>query len=93
MGKAELNIEVDEALLAQARERGLDIVGLVEDALRHALPPRGVAEDGAPDFAVEQAPSDEEKARRWTEENAEAIKAQRERIDAVGIFGEDLRTW
>ena len=93
MGKAELNIEVDEALLAQARERGLDIAGLVEDALRHALPPRGVAEDGAPDFAVEQALSDEEKARRWTEENAEAIKAQRERIDAVGIFGEDLRTW
>ena len=93
MGKAELNIEVDEALLAQARERGLDIGGLVEDALRHALPPRGVAEDGAPDFAVEQALSDEEKARRWTEENAEAIKAQRERIDAVGIFGEDLRTW
>ena len=93
MGKAELNIEVDEALLAQARERGLDIAGLVEDALRHALPPRGVAEGGAPDFTVEQAPSDEEKARRWTEENAEAIKAQRERIDAVGIFGEDLRTW
>ena len=93
MGKAELKIEVDEALLAQAREHGLDIAGLVEDALRHALPTRGVAEGGTPDFAVEQAPSDEEKARRWTEENAEAIKAQRERIDAVGIFGEDLRTW
>ena len=57
------------------------------------MPQRGVAEDGAPDFAVEQALSDEEKARRWAEENAEAIKAQRERIDAVGIFGEDLRTW
>ena len=93
MGKAELKIEVDEALLAHARERGLDIAGVVEDALRQALPPRGVAEDGAPDFAVEQALSDEEKARRWAEENAEAIKAQRERIDAVGIFGEDLRTW
>lgn len=34
--------------------------------------------------------SDDEKARRWAEENAEAIKAQRERIDAIG---EDLRTW
>ena len=93
MGKAELKIEVDEALLAQARERGLDIAGVIEDALRQALPPRGVAEDGAPDFAVEQALSDEEKARRWAEENAEAIKANRERIEEFGIFGEDLRTW
>ncbi|MBP6878203.1 MAG: type II toxin-antitoxin system CcdA family antitoxin [Phenylobacterium sp.] len=93
MGKAELKIEVDEALLAHARERGLDIAGVVEDALRQALPPRGVAEDGAPDFAVEQALSDEEKARRWAEENAEAIKANRERIEEFGIFGEDLRTW
>ena len=92
MGKAELKIEVDEALLAHARERGLDIAGVVEDALRQALPPRGVAEDGAPDFAVEQALSDEEKARRWAEENAEAIKANRERIEEFGIFGEDLRT-
>ena len=92
MGKAELKIEVDEALLAHARERGLDIAGVVEDALSQALPPRGVAEDGAPDFAVEQALSDEEKARRWAEENAEAIKANRERIEEFGIFGEDLRT-
>ena len=29
----------------------------------------------------------------WAEENAEAIKAQGERIAAIGVFGEDLRTW
>ncbi|WP_293900338.1 type II toxin-antitoxin system CcdA family antitoxin [Phenylobacterium sp.] len=35
----------------------------------------------------------EEKAQRWAEENAEAIQAQKARIEAYGIFGEDLRTW
>jgi len=53
----------------------------------------GKAESSAPDFVVDKALSDEEKARRSAEENAEAIKAQRERIDAVGILGEDPRTW
>jgi antitoxin CcdA len=93
MGKVELKIEVDEALLAQAAECGLDIPRIVEEALKLALPPPGLAEGSAPDFTFDKALSDEEKARRWAEENAEAIKAQRERIDAVGIFGEDLRTW
>ena len=81
------------ALLARANELGLDIARITEDALRLALPPAGLAENGTPDFAAPQALGDDEKARRWAEENAEAIKAQRERIDAVGIFGEDLRTW
>ncbi|MDO8912535.1 MAG: phytanoyl-CoA dioxygenase family protein [Phenylobacterium sp.] len=32
-------------------------------------------------------------AAEWAEENAEAIKANRERIAKHGIFGEDLRRW
>ena len=93
MGKAELKIEVDEALLVQAAERGLDIPRIVEEALKLALPPPGLAESSAPDFALDKSLSDEEKARRWAEENAEAIKANRERIEEFGIFGEDLRSW
>lgn len=79
MGKIELKIEIDADLLAQARAAGLVFEDLVEDGLRRALRVPG--------------PSDEDKARQWAEENVEAIKAQRERIDAVGVFGEDLRTW
>lgn len=37
--------------------------------------------------------SDEQKARLWAEENAEALRLQRARIDSIGVFGEDLRTW
>lgn len=93
MGKAELKLEIDEDLLAQAKSSGLDLAQVVEDALRLALPPSGLAEGGAPDFAADKSLSDDEKARRWAEENAEAIKANRERIEEFGIFGEDLRTW
>jgi len=83
MGKVELKIEIDEALLAEAQEAGLSVSRLTEQSLRRELSEtrryRGL--------------SDEDKAKRWAEENAEAIKAQRERIEACGVFGEDLRTW
>jgi antitoxin CcdA len=83
MGKVELKIEVDAELLAQAREAGLKIEQITETGLRLALAEteryRGL--------------SDEEKARRWAQDNAEAIKAHRERIEQYGVFGEDLRTW
>ena len=35
----------------------------------------------------------EERARRWAEENAEAIKARCERIEREGCFGEEWRRW
>ena len=77
MGKTELKIELDAVLLEQARAAGLDLAGLTEAALRRALPNA----DG------------EARARRWAEENAEAIRAHQERIEKYGVFGEDLRTW
>ncbi|WP_312161846.1 type II toxin-antitoxin system CcdA family antitoxin [Phenylobacterium sp.] len=77
MGKAELKITIDEDLLAQAVELGLDVNALTEAAVRAAL------RDNA----------DEAKARRWASDNAEAIEANRERIERYGVFGEDLRTW
>ena len=94
MGKAELKIEIDADLLAQAGASGLDLREIIEEALRTSLSTNGMAETVAtPEFSPPPALNDDEKARRWAEENAEAIKAQRERIDAIGVFGEDLRTW
>ena len=68
---------------------------LVEDALRAVLGPPGMAEaiEAEEDRFAGMSSDDAAKARRWAEENAEALKAQRERIDAFGVFGEDLRTW
>ena len=77
MGKIELKIEIDADLLAEARAAGLSIVEITEAAVRARLP----------------AKSDEDKARRWAEDNVEAIRANRERIAEHGIFGEDLRSW
>jgi len=77
MGKTELRIDIDADLLAQAEACGLDIAQTLEAELRRAV----------------SRADDDAKARRWAEENDEALKAQRERIDAHGVFGEDLRTW
>ena len=77
MGKAELRIEIDELLLEQAQAAHIPVEVLVERALKTAL-----GEAAA-----------EERARRWAEENAEAIKDHERRIAERGVFGEDLRTW
>ena len=92
MGKAELRIEIDAELLAQAKASGLDLVALAEESLRLALGKTGMAESGTPALS-HPVVADEEKARRWAEQNADAIEAQRQRIEQFGVFGEDLRTW
>ena len=80
MGTVELNIEIEPELLAQAKRLGLSVAGLSEVQLRlllQRLDPAGA----------------EERARRWAEENAEAIKARCERIEREGCFGEEWRRW
>ena len=77
MPDVELRLQIDAHLLEQARAAKLPIVVLVERALKAAL-------------GLEAA---EKRARRWAEENAEAIKAYNERIERHGCFGDDLRTW
>lgn len=72
--------KIDPELLAQAQEAGVDVDYVIERALRLATQKADPA--GA-----------EARAAKWAEENAEAIKAHRERIDQYGVFGEDLRTW
>lgn len=77
MGKAELKIEIDEILLEQARAAHLPVGAVVERALQKAL----------------GEPAAEERARKWAEENADAIKAYAERVEREGCFGEDWRAW
>ncbi len=80
MGKPELRLGIDPELLAQAERLGLSVAGMSETALRLHL--QKVDPKGA-----------EERARRWAEDNAEAIKAYNDRIERNGPFGDDLRTW
>ncbi|MBI1685275.1 type II toxin-antitoxin system CcdA family antitoxin [Caulobacter hibisci] len=84
MGKPELDIAagggIDPELLAQAQRLGISVAGLSEPQLRLHL--QKVDPAGA-----------EARARRWTEENAEAIRHYRERVEADGAFGDDLRRW
>jgi antitoxin CcdA len=80
MDAPDLNRNIDPELLAQAERLGISVVGMSETQLRLHL--QKVDPAGA-----------EERARRWAEENAEALKAYRERIERRGVFGDDLRTW
>lgn len=80
MGKVELNIEIDPELLAQAKTLGLSVAGLSETQLRlllHKIDPSGA----------------ETRARRWAEENAEAIKEHNERIENRGLISDHFRRW
>lgn len=81
MGKSELRIEIDQALLDEARAFDLDLSALAADGVRRAL-----AEKRA-------GLIDADRARAWATENAEALALHRKRIDEFGVFGEDLRNW
>ena len=77
MGKAELKLEIDAHLLEQARAAQIDLALIAERALKAALGPAAA----------------EERARKWAEDNAEAIADHNQRIATYGVFGDDLRTW
>lgn len=78
MGKAELRIEIDEALLERLRLAGIDVEALTIETLR---------------AAVRQAAEPEADAAAWAAENTQAIRAYEERVAKYGVFGEDFRTW
>lgn len=84
MGKPELDIaaegSIDPELLAQAQRLGISIAGMSETQLRLHL--QKVDPAGA-----------EERARRWAEENAEAIKAHNAFVEEHGLLSDYLRTW
>ena len=81
MGKPEPNIHVDAALLARAEAAGISPEFIAEQAIRREMVRRMTPEQ------------QEARAKQWVAENAEAMKAQRERIEKYGVFGDDLRTW
>ena len=80
MGKVELDIGIDSELLAQAKRLGISVAGMSETQLRLHL--QKVDPAGA-----------EERARRWAEENADAIKEHNRFIEEHGLLSDHLRTW
>ena len=80
MDKPEPPSVIDPDLLEQAARLGLEIGGMSENQLRLHL--QKVDPAGA-----------EARARRWAEENAEAIKDHNERIRRRGLIGDHFRKW
>lgn len=80
MGKVELNIGIDPELIEQAARLGISIAGMDERTLRLHL--QKVDPAGA-----------EERARRWAEENAEAIKEHNRFVEEYGLLSDHFRTW
>ncbi len=85
MGKAELKIEIDPELIAEAERLGVDLSRAGLAGVEQALTLRRNATKSDTERAAE--------ARAWAEENAEALKAYSRRIARDGVFGEDFRTW
>ena len=78
MGKVELRIEIDADLLARAKATGRSVESMVEEGFRNAIShPTGA----------------DERARRWAEENADAIADYNRRIAERGLFGDEFRKW
>ncbi|ATQ42310.1 type II toxin-antitoxin system CcdA family antitoxin [Caulobacter mirabilis] len=71
---------IDPELLEQAARLGLDTTGWTERDLRLHLQ------------KVDPA-GGEARAKRWADENAEAIRRHGERIEREGCFGEEWRRW
>ena len=72
--------DIDPELLENAARIGLSVEGLSERDLRLRLQKLDPA-------------SAEARARRWADENADAIRQNNEAIARRGIFGADLRRW
>lgn len=85
MGKAELKIEIDPAMIAEAERLGVDLskAGLAGVELALARHRNALKTDA--ERAVD--------ARAWAEENAQALEAYRIRVERDGVFGDDFRTW
>lgn len=71
---------IEQALLDQAAQLGVSVIGMSEVQLRLYL--QKVDPAGA-----------EERARRWAEDNADAIKDYNARIRRRGLIGDHFRRW
>ena len=76
-----VTVELDPEALAAAREAGIDLSDLLTHALRRRLPHLHAA-------------SRQEAARRWYEENKEAVDAYNKIVEADGfVFSDGARTF
>ena len=75
-----VTIELDSESIAAAREAGIDLSELLVWALRRRLPHLHAAERA-------------EAARRWYEENKDAIDAYNKMIETEGLFSDGARTF
>jgi antitoxin CcdA len=74
-------VEVDPEALAAARAAGIDLSQLLSEALRRRLPSL-------------DATAREEAARKWYEENKEAVDAYNKMIEEDGfVFSDGARTF
>jgi len=83
MGKPELDIApeaIDPDLLAQAERLGISVAGMSERQLRLHL--QKIDPAGA-----------EERAKRWAQENAEAITDHNARVARRGLISDHFRKW
>ena len=80
MDAPEGDIGIDPELLAQAQRLGISVAGFSETQLRLHL--QKIDPAGA-----------EERARRWSEENAEAIAEHNRFVEEHGLLSDYLRTW
>ena len=80
MNKVELNVAVEPELVEQAERLGISIAGMSEVQLRLHL--QKINPAGA-----------EARARRWADENTEAIKVHNEFVAKHGLLSDHLRPW
>ncbi len=96
MGKAELRIEIDEGLLEKAKAAGVPVEQVVEDALKAAVSESSIRPGFLAASAARQKADPaaaEARAKKWAEENADAIKAYNERVERESCFGDEWRNW
>jgi antitoxin CcdA len=73
-------VELEPEALAAARAAGIDLSELLTQALRRRLPSLDTADR-------------EEAARKWYEENKEAVDAYNEFVEIHGLFSDGMRTF
>jgi antitoxin CcdA len=81
MGKIEtVSVQLDSEAIEAATKAGLDLSQVLREALYRRLPDL---------HAVER----EEAARKWYEENKEAVDAYNQFVGAHGLFSDGMRTF
>ena len=96
MGKTELKLEVDAALLERARRAGIALDSAFESGLKLALSdaaqPQVTLVASAKRKALDPQRG-ERQAEAWAKDNAEAIASHNRFVEEHGVFGEDFRSW